>query len=163
MADAIEHEVRANGGILTAADLRAYEPRILLEQPARYRGHEYVTGFDQLGYEALNVLAQFDLASLGPDSLGFRHLVAEALAAAFVDNGAWFGDPDVVASPVRGLSSAEFGAFRASGISLERCAAASGRGGRSPAVRHAARRRAACPTGARARWRRPTPTATSSR
>ena len=94
-----------NGGILTAADLRAYEPRILVEQPARYRGHEYVTGFDQVGYEALNILETFDLASLGRDSAGFRHLVAEATAAAFADNGAWFGDPDVVASPVRGLSS----------------------------------------------------------
>ncbi len=57
---------------------------------------------------------------LGADSLGYRHLVAEALAAAFVDNNAWFGDPDVVSSPVRGLSSAAFGAFRAAGISLER-------------------------------------------
>jgi gamma-glutamyltranspeptidase / glutathione hydrolase len=123
VADAIEREVCANGGILTAADLRAYEPRILLEQPARYRGHEYVTAFDQLGYETLNILGRFDLAALGPDSLGFRHLAAEALAAAFVDNSAWFGDPDVVESPVRGLSSPEFGAFRAAGISLDRALA----------------------------------------
>ncbi|MDX6569773.1 MAG: gamma-glutamyltranspeptidase / glutathione hydrolase [Gaiellales bacterium] len=120
IARAIEHEVCGHGGILTAADLRAYEPRILTEQPGRYRGHDYVTAFDQLGYEALNILEHFDLAGLGADSLGFRHLTAEALAAAFTDNGAWFGDPDVVESPVRGLSSREFGAFRAAGISLER-------------------------------------------
>jgi gamma-glutamyltranspeptidase/glutathione hydrolase len=120
VAEAIEREVCGNGGILTADDLRAYEPRILTEQPGRYRGYEYVTAFDQLGYETLNILEQFDLAGLGADSLGFRHLVAEALAAAFADNSAWFGDPDVLESPVRGLSSREFGAFRAAGISLER-------------------------------------------
>lgn len=120
IAEAIEREVCRNGGLLTAADLRAYEPRILTEQPGRYRGYEYVTAFDQLGYETLNILERFDLGALGPDSLGYRHLMAEALAAAFTDNGAWFGDPDVVESPVRGLSSREFGAYRAAGISLER-------------------------------------------
>jgi gamma-glutamyltranspeptidase/glutathione hydrolase len=119
VAEAIEREVCANGGLVTAADLRAYEPRILLEQPARYRAHEYVTAFDQVGYETLNILDRFDLSAFGPDSLEFRHVVAEAMAAAFADNSAYFGDPDQVASPVRGLSSPAFAAFRASGISLE--------------------------------------------
>ena len=119
VAEAIEREVRANGGLVTAADLRAYEPRILVEQPARYRGHEYVTAFDQVGYETLNILDRFDLAAFGPDSLEFRHVVAEAMAAAFADNSAYFGDPDLVESPVRGLSSPAFAAFRAAGISLE--------------------------------------------
>ena len=119
VAEAIEREVCANGGLVTAADLRGYEPRILLEQPARYRSHEYVTAFDQVGYETFNILDRFDLAAFGPDSLAFRHVVAEAMAAAFADNSAYFGDPDVVESPVRGLSSPAFAAFRASGISLE--------------------------------------------
>ncbi len=119
VAEAIEREVCANGGLVTAADLRGYEPRILLEQPARYRGHEYVTAFDQVGYETFNILDRFDLAAFGPDSLAFRHVVAEAMAAAFADNSAYFGDPDLVESPVRGLSSPAFAAFRASGISLE--------------------------------------------
>jgi gamma-glutamyltranspeptidase / glutathione hydrolase len=119
VAEAIEREVCANGGLVTAADLRAYEPRILLEQPARYRGHEYVTAFDQVGYETFNILDRFDLAAFGPDSVEFRHVVAEAMAAAFADNSAYFGDPDLLASPVRGLSSPAFAAFRGSGISLE--------------------------------------------
>jgi hypothetical protein len=38
----------------------------------------------------------------------------------FTDTTAWLGDPDVVESQVRGLSSHEFGGFRAAGSSLER-------------------------------------------
>ena len=51
-----------------------------------YRGHEYVSCYDQVAYEALNVLERFDLARYGPDSYQYRHLVAEALALAFTDS-----------------------------------------------------------------------------
>ena len=122
VADAIERECRANGGILTAADLAAYEPKLLRETPARYRGHAYVTGNDPLGYEALNILDHLELARHDPESAEFRHLMAEALGHAFVDNMTHYGDPDVVSSPVRGLASRAFGAARAARLDLHRAA-----------------------------------------
>ena len=123
VAEAIERECRGHGGILTAADLAAYEPKILRERPATYRRHEYVTGNDHVGYEALNILDHFDLARYGPDGVEFRHLAAEALGHAYADNMTHYGDPDVVASPVNGLASRAFAAERAAGIRLAEAAA----------------------------------------
>jgi gamma-glutamyltranspeptidase/glutathione hydrolase len=121
VAAAIVEAVRDGGGILSREDLRAYRPRILREQPQRYRGLDYITCFDQVGYEALNILDRFDLAGFGADSLAFRHLVAEALAAAYVDNIAFYGDPDFVpTSPVAALAGSDLGGRRAAMLHLER-------------------------------------------
>jgi gamma-glutamyltranspeptidase/glutathione hydrolase len=46
VADAIEREVTANGGILSTADLAAYRPKIMREKPARYRDLDYITAYD---------------------------------------------------------------------------------------------------------------------
>ena len=123
IAQAIERAVAAGGGILSAADLAAYRPKILREKAARYRDYDYTTAYDQVGYEALNILNRFDLASYGPDSVEFRHLVAEALGHAFMDNKVHYGDPDHVQSPVNGLASPAFGANRAAGLKLDQAAA----------------------------------------
>jgi gamma-glutamyltranspeptidase / glutathione hydrolase len=118
VAAAIERTCTGAGGILTAKDLGSYRTRILEERPARYRDLAYVSAYDQVSYEILNILNAFDLKRLGRDSLGFRHLVAEALACGFVDNMTYYGDPDFEKSPVEGLASADFGRARAAGLSL---------------------------------------------
>ena len=120
VAEAIERASTAVGGILRAADLAAYHPRLLHERPSQYRGHDYITAYDQVGIEALNILECFDLTRLGPDSAKFRHLVAEALACAFIDSMTHYGDPDFEQAPVQGLASREFARARASQIALDR-------------------------------------------
>ena len=120
VAGAIERCVRGGGGLLGREDLAAYRTRTLLEPPLRYRGHRYVSCYDQVAYEALNILERFDLRGYGPDSYQYRHLVAEALALAFTDSMAHYGDPDFVSSPVRGLSSPAFAAARAGQVRLRR-------------------------------------------
>lgn len=122
VAEAIEREVTAHGGILTAADLAAYRPKILREKPATYRDYTYVTAYDQVGYEALNILDCFDVAATGPDSVEFRHLMAEAMGHAFIDNMVHYGDPDYTRSPVNGLASRAFAAARGAGIRFDRAA-----------------------------------------
>ncbi|MEQ9350362.1 MAG: gamma-glutamyltransferase [Alphaproteobacteria bacterium] len=119
-ARAIGRYMAANGGILSAADLESYRTRIIEERPARYRGHHYVSCYDQVAYEALNILERYDLRKYGPDSFEYRHLMAEALAVAFTDNIAQYGDPDFVRAPVNGLASPVFAAARARGLSLRR-------------------------------------------
>ena len=119
-ARAIGRYMAANGGILSAEDLESYRTRIIEEPPARYRGHDYVSCYDQVAYEALNVLDRYDLAKYGADSFEYRHLMAEALAVAFTDNIAQYGDPDFVKAPVNGLASPAFAAARARGLRLRR-------------------------------------------
>jgi gamma-glutamyltranspeptidase / glutathione hydrolase len=121
VAEAIASACRSGGGILSREDLANYRPRIVRESPRHYRGLEYITGCDPVGYEALNILEHFDLASLRPDALEFRHLMAEAMAAAFVDNIAHYGDPDVIGeSPAAALSDPALGARRAAMLDPER-------------------------------------------
>ena len=111
-AQAIDACVRAHGGILASADLDAYRTRVLREWPQRYRNHDYVTCFDQVGYEALNLLGHFDLRRYGSDSYACRHLAAEALAVAFTDSMTHYGDPDFENAPVNGLAHPGFAARR---------------------------------------------------
>jgi gamma-glutamyltranspeptidase/glutathione hydrolase len=124
IAAAIGEAFRARGGILRAEDLAAYRPRVVIERPQSYRGLAYVTCLDPVGYEALNILDRFDLAALGPESLAFRHVMAEAMAAAFVDNIAYYGDPDHgFAAVSAALGSPALGARRAAMIDLRRALA----------------------------------------
>jgi gamma-glutamyltranspeptidase/glutathione hydrolase len=115
VADAIERACV----VLTAEDLRGYRPRILAEKPTPYRGYHVTTAFDQVGIEALNILSAFDVGAFGRDSLEFRHLMAEALACAFIDNMTHYGDPDFENSPVEGLASPGLGNHRAAMLRLD--------------------------------------------
>ncbi|MEZ4500765.1 MAG: gamma-glutamyltransferase [Thermomicrobiales bacterium] len=120
VADAIVTEVQSHGGILSHDDLTTYRPKVMRENVQRFAGVDYITAWDQVSYEALNILDQFELSSLDPEGLAFRHLMAEALGAAFADNMFWYGDPEYVDSPVSGLSNPAFGAERARSITFER-------------------------------------------
>jgi gamma-glutamyltranspeptidase/glutathione hydrolase len=108
VAAAIARYVQGHGGILTAEDIAGYRTRVLEEQPTRYRDHDLVACYDQVAYQALQMLDGFDLARHGPDSFAYRHLAAEALALAFTDSIVHYGDPDVERAPVDGLASRAF-------------------------------------------------------
>jgi gamma-glutamyltranspeptidase/glutathione hydrolase len=124
LARAMAEACRSGGGILSEADLASYRPRILKETPGRYRDLAYVTCFDPVGSETFNILDCFDLKGLGPESLAFRHLMAEAMAAAFVDNIAYYGDPDFEPpGTVAALASRDFAKRRAATLSLARALA----------------------------------------
>lgn len=122
IADAIADAVQRAGGILTAEDLASYEPKVFVETPIDYRGLQVVTANDQVGAEALNILARFPVGDYAPGGFEHHHLLAEAVGHAFVDNQTYYGDPDHVDSPVAGLASAAFGAARAARIRLDRVA-----------------------------------------
>ena len=150
----------------TTGDLETYAPKLLLEQPTRFRDVELVTANDQVGTEALNILDCFPAP--WPGQAEHLHLLAEAMGHAFVDNVTYAGDPDHVAAPLAGLASPAFARLRAVG---DRAGRAPRRGrwrrptrGRSRTASRARRRRRR-PAGHAARRRSspPTPTATSSR
>ena len=111
-AKALDAYMQSHGGILSSADLDVYRTRVLREWPQRYRNLDYVTCFDQVGYEALNLLGHFELRRFGSDSHAYRHLVSEALAVAFTDNMTHYGDPDFENAPVNGLASPGFASQR---------------------------------------------------
>ncbi len=110
IAQKIVSAVQANGGRISLADLATYTA--IEREPVRgtYRGHEIVSmpppssGGVHL-IELLNMLEGFPLAALGSNSAQTIHLEAEAMKLAYADRARWLGDPDFVASPIKGLTS----------------------------------------------------------
>jgi gamma-glutamyltranspeptidase/glutathione hydrolase len=66
--------------------------------------------------QMLNMLENFDVASLGFGSVEHVHLLAEALKIAFADRQRFLGDPSEVEVPVSGLISKRYAAERAKEI-----------------------------------------------
>ena len=116
--------MRENAGLLTTNDFAAYQSK--LREPIRttYRGFEIVgfsppsSGGVHVG-QILNILENFDLKAMGPDSADFVHVVTEAMKLAFADRAHWLGDPDFVPVP-RGLVAREYSAALAKRISMTR-------------------------------------------
>lgn len=123
VAAAIAAALAPDGGIMTIEDLAAYAPRVLSERPATYRGLEYITATDTVGYEALGILEHFDLAATPPAGAENLHLLAEAMGHAFADGATYSDDPDFTVDPVSDLGGPAFAATRAAAIRADRAAA----------------------------------------
>ena len=108
------------GGILGYNDLGSYESKF--EEPLRttFAGHEICCQgtWSQAAVllQALNILEQFDLRSMGHNTPIYIHTVTEALKLALADRQAFYGDPLYSDVPVHGLLSKEYGVARAAMI-----------------------------------------------
>lgn len=115
IAEAIAAEVRRRGGLLTAADLAGYEPKLRAPLEGRYRGRTVLSfpppssGGIAL-VEALNILEGIELAPLGAGSSAAIHRIAEAMKLAFADRAAYLGDTDFVEVPVARLVAKDYAA-----------------------------------------------------
>ena len=107
---------RAEGGVLAYDDLAGYRGRI--EEPVRTSFHGYdvfkAGPWDQgpVLLQTFDILAGFDLAAMGRDSADYIHTVHEAIKLAYDDRNAYYGDPDFVKVPLKGLLSADYAALR---------------------------------------------------
>jgi len=115
VAKQIAADMAANGGLITAADLRDYKAKARPVLRGTYRGYEILTmpppssgGATLL--QALNILEGTPLDSFGPGASQADHLVIEAMRRAFADRARFFGDPDFVKIPVRVLTSKAYAA-----------------------------------------------------
>ena len=117
VAARIVAEVKKDGGIITADDLRDYgsvERDLLV---GSYRGYEILTAAPPssggvLLLQILNSLERFDLQRLGWNSSGAVHALAGSCQRAFADRSEYLGDPDFVQVPVGELVSKEYSAAR---------------------------------------------------
>jgi gamma-glutamyltranspeptidase / glutathione hydrolase len=104
-----------NPGILSMADLHAYEARVLAPTQVTYRGLRVYgmappsSGGSTEG-EILNILNGYNLAGEPRATALFHYLEASRLA--YADRNRYVGDPRFVSVPLRGLLSQEFAATR---------------------------------------------------
>ncbi len=110
-AELIEKDMAAHGGLITRADLAAYQPKKRTPLTGSYRGYDIVSmppissgGVGLL--EQLNILEGYDLKTLGFRSAASTHVMIEAMRRSFADRARYLGDPDFVKSmPVEKLVS----------------------------------------------------------
>ena len=124
IADLIVAEMQAGGGLITKADLAAYQA--VVREPI----HGTFRGYDVYGppppssggtclVQMLNVLEQFDLRSRGRWSAETVHLMIEAMKRAYLDRARHLGDPDFADIPPH-LTSKRYAADLAKQIRLDR-------------------------------------------
>lgn len=124
-AKLIVDDMKAHGGLVTAEDLRAYEPTIREPLRGSYRGCEVLTmpppssgGIALI--EMLNMLEPLDLVSMGWHSSRYVHTMVETMRRAFADRAAHLGDTDFVKVPVAGLVDRRYAAERRKDIDPSR-------------------------------------------
>ena len=125
IAQEIARGTQEQGGLITAGDLAKWQVRI--EEPVKvsYRGIDvykltvWTQGPSML--QALNILENFDLKSMGYNSARYIHTIYQAMSLAFADRDFYYGDPYFPpAEPVAGLLSKEYARERAKLIRADR-------------------------------------------
>lgn len=116
--------MRKNGGLITEADLAAYEAAEQAPIHSTYRGYDvYGMAPPSSGgvaiAEMLNILEGFDLKEVGHNSAQYLHLLTEAMRRAFADRAEHIGDPAFNPDmPIERLISKEYAATLRAGIDL---------------------------------------------
>lgn len=125
VADELVRSVREQGGLFTKEDLANW--RVKIEEPlsTSYRGidvyklREWQQGPALL--QALNILENADLKSMGYNSARYAHTIYQAMSLAFADRDFYYGDPAFPpATPIKGLLSKEYARQRYGQINWER-------------------------------------------
>ena len=113
------------GGLITEEDLANWEVKI--EEPVKitYKDIEVykLTHWQQgpVMLQALNILENFDLVSMGYNSARYIHTLYQTMNLAYADRDFYYGDPYFPPEePIDGLLSKEYAAQRADQINWER-------------------------------------------
>jgi gamma-glutamyltranspeptidase / glutathione hydrolase len=120
LAELVEKEMKAGGGLITAKDMAAYTANDRQPIKTKYRGYTVYgppppsSGGVALA-EMLNILENFDLKKSGRWSPETNHLLIEAMKRAYADRARFLGDPDFTQIPGE-LTTKEYGKALAAGI-----------------------------------------------
>lgn len=123
IADEFVRGCQEQGGLITKQDLANWKP--IEEEPLHtnykgievYKMQEWTQGPVLL--QALNILENVDLRSLGYNTAPYIHTVYQAMSMAFADRDFYYGDPYFPPKePIKGLLSKEYAKERASQINL---------------------------------------------
>lgn len=123
VAQAVVDSVKAAGGVMTLEDLANYEPQVLKPVTGTYRGYQIISSAPPSSggtilIEILNILENFDVASMDINSTEYIHLFTEAYKLGYTDRAAYMADTAFTDVPLDGLTSKEFAKERAALIDL---------------------------------------------
>lgn len=110
IAAKIIHQVQNAGGLMTLEDLEHFCVRLREPVRATYRGYEIISsplpssGGTHIA-QILNVLENFDVASMKVNSTAYIHLFSEVFKMCYADRAKYMGDTNFVDVPLEGLLS----------------------------------------------------------
>jgi gamma-glutamyltranspeptidase / glutathione hydrolase len=122
MAKQIASFEQAGGGLITAADLAAYQVKDREPVKGSYHGYKIITAPPPSSggivlMEILNILSTYDLPKLGPDrSAAQVHIITEAFRRAYMDRADYLGDPDFTPQPLKEMANPAYAAAWRSSI-----------------------------------------------
>jgi gamma-glutamyltranspeptidase / glutathione hydrolase len=125
IAQEIVRGCREQGGLFTMKDLAQWKP--IEEEPLKttykgidvYKMQQWTQG--PMLLQALNILENMDVKSMGYNSAKYIHTIYQAMSLAFADRDFYYGDPNFSpAEPIKGLLSKEYAKQRAALIRYDR-------------------------------------------
>ena len=118
IGDEFVRGVQEQGGLITKSDLDRWSVKLEEPRHTSYRGIDvykldrWVQGPVML--QALNILENFDLKSMGYNSASYIHTVYQAMNLAYADRDFYYGDPYFPPEePIQGLLSKDYAKARA--------------------------------------------------
>jgi gamma-glutamyltranspeptidase/glutathione hydrolase len=128
IAQEFDRFFKENGGILTAADLAAYEPQWTEPLRTTYRGYDVFsnTATSRGGFEVLmgaNLVERFNLASYGLGSPQATHALIEAIKVSKADIYRYVADPKFTVIPTAGMLSKSYASSRSALIDMAKARA----------------------------------------
>ena len=116
IAKTIGSFVKKHGGFLTANDLAAHTSNFVDPVSVNYRGYEVwelpPNGQGTAALQMLNILEEYDIASMGFGSPEYLHVLTEAKKLAYEDRAKFYADPEFNKIPLDALLSSEYTAKR---------------------------------------------------
>jgi gamma-glutamyltranspeptidase/glutathione hydrolase len=126
IARTIDEYMRRNGGFLSYDDLASHRSEWVEPVSTSYRGYDVwelpPNGQGIATLQMLNILENFDIASMGFGSADYMHLFVEAKKLAFEDRARYYADPDFTDVPYMNLLSKDYAKNRAALIDMNRAA-----------------------------------------
>ena len=116
IAQSISKFIVEQGGFLTVEDLKSYKPEWINPVSSNYRGFDVwelpPNGQGIAALQILNILEQYDIASMGHNSAEYIHLFTEAKKLAYEDRAKYYADMSFADVPVKELISKEYALTR---------------------------------------------------
>lgn len=125
VAEKIVAAVKERGGSMTLEDLAAYEVEEIEPVRGSYRGYDIISSPPPSSggthvIQSLNILENFDVASMEVNSPEYMHLFSEVFKMVFADRGKYMGDPKYIDVPMTGLLSKEYAKELSAQIDMEK-------------------------------------------
>ncbi len=126
IAEKIVNYIKEQGGFLSMKDFADHNSEWVEPISTNYRGYDVwelpPNGQGTAVLQMLNILENYDVASMGFGSAEYMHLFIEAKKLAFEDRAKYYSDPDFNKLPIEELISKEYGKQRAELIKENRAA-----------------------------------------